>query len=663
MKSIKTKLIISCSILVLSVALIIGFISLSIGAQSLKEEAEYSLKQMASEGAKLTESRMEALISTLNIIAMKKEIKNMGWDVDISVMKEELEKTDFLDIGFTLPNGYTYYTDGTVRLMSDRAYVKEALAGNTEISDVIISRVTRKPEIEVAVPVISDGELVGALVGRKSADSLSQITKDIGYGENGYAFMMNGLGTIIAHPDTEQVIKRYNPIEESEDNPDLKILAEAYQRIIEEKAGVLSFEYEDSILYAGYAPIEGTEWSFVITADQEEVMSVIPKMARIILTAVLIVLACSLGIAYLLESSITKPLTEITKQSKRISELDIRENIADAYLSQKDEIGTLSGAFQILTVNLREIMRELTESANQVSDTAQSLTATSQQSAMVSEEISRTIEEIAKDACEQANSTDAGLAQAALLEEKIDKNHQYMINLNATTIQVTDMVNDGLKEIERLITMNNDNNVATRNICEVILNMKKSSEQIGDASKVISDMAKQTNLLALNASIEAARAGEAGRGFAVVADEIKNLADQSANSTRHIDQIITELQKNITQSVESMKLVSVTSEEQHKSVSDTITKYQDISNAMKNSEKAVSELNSSEKEMEAANNEIKLMLQSLSSIAEQNAAGSQQAASTMEEQTASVQVIADVSDRLTQLAEDLRATVTRFKVS
>jgi methyl-accepting chemotaxis protein len=663
MKSIKTKLIISVSILILSVTIIIGGISIVIGYRSLKEESEYSLKLLASEGARLTESRMQSLISTLNMVAMKTEITNMEWEVDVTELKDELRKTNFIDIGFVLPNGYTYYTDGTVRLMSDRIYVVEALEGKAEISDVIISRVTRKPEIEVAVPVLKGGEVIGALLGRMEADSLSEITKDIGYGENGYSFMVNNQGTIIAHPDTEKVIERFNPIEESIDNTNLRIQANAFQKIIQDKSGIINFEYEESILYAGYAPIEGTDWIFVITADQEEVMSSIPKMIRIILIIMLIVFALSLGIVYLLEITLTRPLIEMTKQSKRLGDLDIREDIDEIYLKQKDEIGTLSKAFQTLTINLRDIIKEITNSANRVSDTAQQLTATSQQSAIISEEISHTIEEIARGAMEQVKDTESGLSQVELLGNKIELNHQHMINLNTTTEQVTNLVKDGFNDIDRLTLLTNENDLATKNTCDIMLNMKNSSVQIGDASKIISNMAKQTTLLALNATIEAARAGEAGKGFAVVAEEIQNMADQSTKSIHYIDLIVNELQKNIGWAVDSMKQISTTSEEQHKSVLATITKYNDISKAMNQSEMAVAELNSSEKEMEIANNEIKIMLYSLTAIAEQNAAGTQQAASTMEEQTATTQVIADVCDRLTQLAENLRITITRFNVS
>lgn len=662
MKSIKTKLIMSYSILVLSVTLIIGFISLEIGYSSLKKEAENSLGLLAGESAKLVENRLEALTETLNMIAMKNEIINMGWEVDAAIIKEELRKTGFIDIGFVLPNGYTYYTDGTVRLMSDRAYVKEALGGKAKISDVIISRVTRKPEIEVAVPVLKEGEAAGALVGRMEADSLSDITKDISYGEQGYSFIINETGTIIAHPDTDMVVNRYNPVEEAEDNPDLKPMSKALQKILQDRAGVADYGYDGRNFYAGFAPIDETGWSFVIAADQVEIMSAIPRMVRSIIMTMLIILLCSLVVAYLFDNSLTKPLIEMTKHSKRIGNLDIRENIAQGYLKQKDEIGTLSGAFQKLTENLREIIKELANSANQVTDTAQELSVTSQQSAQVSEDIAHTVEDIAKGAYEQASNTESGLTQAALLKQKIDVNHQHMVNLNSTTEQVIRLVGEGLTDINRLSTITQENEMATKKICDVILQVKTSSEQIGNASGIISDMARQTNLLALNAAIEAARAGEAGRGFAVVAEEVQRMADQSANATRYIDNIIKELQKNILNAVDSMNHISYTSGEQHKSVSVTIQKYQNISEAMKKSELAVEELNLSEKEMETANNEIKTMLQSLSSIAEQNAASTQQTVSAMEEQTASVQVIADVIDRLTQLAGNLRATVTRFQV-
>jgi methyl-accepting chemotaxis protein len=499
-------------------------------------------------------------------------------------------------------------------------------------------------------------------VGRKEADSLGHITEDAGYGENGFAYMFNGSGVMIAHPDTEKVINRYNPIEEAKDNQVERSLANAVQRMLNKKAGTTNYKQGEISYYAGFAPIQGTDWTFVITADEKEVLAAIPKMARNIITVMIIVFLISIGLVYVLDYNITKPLIEMTKHSKRIAELDVRDNLAEIYLNKKDEIGTLSGAFQALTIKLREIITEITESAKQVTDTAQELTTTSQQSAKVSQEISRTVEEIARGAMEQANTTETGAANAIQLGKIIEKNNEHMLNLNLTSSEVTGLVNSGLKDIDRLSIMAQENNGATKEICDIIIQTKKSSEQISEASRLISDIAKQTNLVALNATIEAARAGEAGKGFAVVAEEIQRMADQSAESTKYIDHIIMELQKNVKRAVESMNRITTASEEQQKSVLATIQKYNSIASSMKVSEEAVNELNSSQNDMNYVKNEILSILQSLSAVAEQNAAGTQQTASAVEEQSKSAREIADASDRLSELASNLRMITVEFKL-
>ncbi|HWT74924.1 MAG TPA: methyl-accepting chemotaxis protein [Mobilitalea sp.] len=662
MKSLKTKLVVAFSVLIFIITTIIGSISLINSYRSLRGESQESLGLMAAEGARVTESRMETLITTMELIAKKKEIVNMGWEVDLAVLKEELNKTDFLDIGFVLPNGYTYYTDGTVRLMSDRAYVQKALEGNSMMSDVIISRVTRKPEIEIAVPVVKDGDIVGAIVGRRNADALGVIIKDEGYGKNGYAYMMNSEGRLIAYPDNQLVINRFNPMEAAKTDQKQASLAKAFEYMLKKQTGFTSYQLEGITYYAGFAPINGTDWIYVITADKDEVLNVLPKMIQSMILVMLIVLFLSVGAVYIMDLTITRPLIGMTKVSKKLAVLDLRENIAKTYLDQKDEIGTLSGAFQALILRLREIISMLTEAANQVTATSQELTASSLQSALASEEISRTVEEIARGASEQANSTESGSAYALQLEKMIEKNHEHIMSLNKASDNVNKSVSSGLTDIEKLTSITKENEKVMDEICDIITKTKLSSEQIGEASRVISEIARQTNLLALNATIEASRAGEAGRGFSVVADEIQKMADQSAASTKYIDNIVAELQGNAKKAFSQVKLISKASEEQHKSVAATMERYQSIAESMKVSEDVVKVLNGSEVDMNHVKNEILTMLQALAAVAEQNAAGTQQAASAMEEQTASAKELAGASDRLSELAGNLQTITMKFQV-
>src|SRR6476469_851314 len=78
-------------------------------------------------------------------------------------------------------------------------------------------------------------------------------------------------------------------------------------------------------------------------------------------------------------------------------------------------------------------------------------------------------------------------------------------------------------------------------IAQTILDLSKQTQQIGEITSVVNNIALQSKMLALNASIEAAKAGEAGKGFAVVASEVKNLAEQSEQSTTQVQKILEDI--------------------------------------------------------------------------------------------------------------------------
>lgn len=662
MKSIKTKLLISFIILILVSSAALGFTTLRNSSSAIKKEAEKALKTIVSESVKVTESRMETQIRILETIAFRPEIQSMNWNVQRLVLKSQLESTGFLDVAVVQPDGTAKYTDGSSSELGDREYVKKALNGTANISDLLISKVTNEPVIMFAVPIIKNGNVLGVLIGRKDGNALSSITNDTKYGENGYAYIINGLGNVVAHPDKEKVLTQYNPIEAAKSDKSATSVGKLFEKILTEKTGISSYNFNGKDLYASYEPISGTDWTLVITANEKEVLSAIPALQMTIIIVSVLILAISILATYIIGNSITKPIIQVVNQSKYIAELDITQNMPVQFIKKKDEIGILSNALQNIITNLRNIISEVNDSSVKVTATAEELSTTSQQSATASEEVTMSVGEIATGASEQARNTEEGAEKANLLGVAIEKDQKYLKTLNSATAKVGEVLNNGLKEIDYLSIKTEDSNKASGEIYDVIMKTNESANKIGQASNVIASIAGQTNLLALNAAIEAARAGEAGKGFAVVADEIKKLAEQSTTSTMEIDEVVQELQINSKNAVKTIEIMTGVIKEQTQSVIKNKDNYLAIADAIKNAEKAVAQLNASGDEMDKMKNEILNTFQSLSAIAEENSAATQQVTASMEEQTASMEEIAGASENLELLAQNLQTIIKKFKV-
>jgi methyl-accepting chemotaxis protein len=666
MKKIKTKLVLLLCLIVLISSGSLALLSYLNGSKILLNKVEEDLEVISIKSSQVITERINTDMKVLEQIASNEILSNpnITRQMKLKLLEEETARHDYQIMNLTDINGQSLASDGKTYDISNREYFQKAIKGETVISDIRASLKDNTLIIAYATPVIYNGRIVGVISSVKDARDFSAIISDISVGEKGFSFIIDNKGNLVAYKDIEKVLERINLLESGEKNKDKR-----YNTIInkmldnENGKGQFSLNGVDNLI--GYAPINNTTWSIGVVSPVSEALDKLTVMKYNGIVLTLMTILITYVFVYLIGQRVANPLNEIAKVINRFSRYDLhidKNKKIEKYLDRKDEVGIIFVSLMTMQESLSNLIKQIRNVAVQLSNSSISMTDTTQEAANTSQEIVSTIEEIANGASNQAKSTELGSETATQLEKLIDEEYNYMEKVNENSRTVNELVDVGLIEINELLRRTEESGKSAKEICNVIHETNESSKKIGGVSSVIASIAAQTNLLALNAAIEAARAGEAGKGFVVVAEEIRSLAEQSTQSTKEIDNIVNELINNINNAVEKMQIVSDLSEEQSISVRETEKKYNEIANKINNSQESIHMLNSCGNKIKDKKIEIVDIIHSLSSVAQENAAGTEEATASTEEQTASIENIASTSQGLAELAQTLEELASRFQV-
>ena len=444
--------------------------------------------------------------------------------------------------------------------------------------------------------------------------------------KDSYTYIVDGDGTMLYHPTADKIGK---PVE----NSVVKGVISKLKSENRPQPEVVQYNFNGETKYAGIYVGKSKDFILVVNANKKQALSGTTSIVTSTVKGSIFAMVLCLIAAIFVTRKIVAPIISATDTVEKLGNLDFSEDVSSdkKMLNRKDEVGVMLRSITELKNIIVKVMAEIRAYSESLGEAAEALKNSANESSTAAGQVETAITGIADGASSQAQETQSATENVIVMGKMIEQASTEVEQLGDNAADMHKASENAMSILAELEKINQKTMEAIHIIGEQTQKTNESAAKIKVATDMISEIAEETTLLSLNASIEAARAGEQGRGFAVVANQIQKLAEQSADATTQITEVISELVNDAQESVQTMDEVKEVMNQQSENVSQTEKAFKNVEKGIAESIESVEKITDKTRKLDEARAGVVDVVQSLSAIAEENAASAEETSASASE--------------------------------
>lgn len=399
-----------------------------------------------------------------------------------------------------------------------------------------------------------------------------------------------------------------------------------------------------------------------VGTNLKEKEAVVKLILGSISSSVIVVMLICIAVGIKLAGSMSRNIKKSIQMVGRLAEGNLDVWVDDKLLKKKDEIGELSRVTITLRDTMRSTIKEITDNAKALLEASQLLGTAADNTNGTMNDVRTAVSQVVDNSQLQAENSQSTSEQMKIMGDNITEtsNEAELLSGNAASMQLSS--EKASKTLLSLRQINEDVKKIIGEVQEQTDRTNESVKKIQAATTFINSIAEDTGLLSLNASIEAARAGDSGRGFAVVAEQIKNLSEQSNESSKEIEATAEVLRADSEKAVQAMQQMQEIIASQSESMQETQQVVAEVIEEIASSMKSIAQIKESSGRLEGARNEVLQAVEHLSEISAENLDSTKSTYEQTEIVADTFKQVYNSADELKTIADKLVKSIEYFKM-